>query len=241
MSIPTPPHSPQHNAPDAQSILQPISATSAGAEPTSTSYVDRPPVGSVVFERTDALTTVKLSSWGERYNFRQHADVQRWLQDFAYVELIEVRVFVFQCNTWGFVPAGGSSTANTIHPSTASLPTIHIRLGIAPGTTSITNTTTGSSTPSVETNGHGIVHLESFLAVPLTANSAEYCWGANGRPFPPGLQTDLRAIQLRHAYPTFVMVNLSKSDSRQADIVAGQIRFAVRCWGQNYGPHTSID
>jgi len=145
------------------------------------------------------------------YDFRGHPRVVAALSLFSVVKLVSVDAFVFQAT----VRSAGSSSAGNIR---------HARYGVAPRGLALTDVTV----PEVP-------YVRNLVCGTQVASSAALTFGAGGEPFPPGLQLDLRAAEVRHRYPRFWLMNPVVSTTETFDLVHAQLQFVVECSGQNFG------
>jgi len=222
----TPPTPPDSDA--GKSIQSVISSGVSGSTVTKDS------TSSAVTGLTDTaalITTVCSQSaklheheHGITFSIRGHPRIATLLTLFSVVEVVEVRAFIAQRAVYA-----ASSTARY-----GSV----VRFGPVPR--GIATTNSGSGVVSY------IPHLCDFMTTTTVAATSEVVWGKGGRPFPPGLQLDLRALETRHNYVEFLLANTNvvaqgakSSKSGEAlgpiELLVAQLSITVSCSGQNFG------
>jgi len=162
------------------------------------------------------------------YNFREHPIVAMALRMFSVVEVVEVTAYVMQSRV-----VAASSTGFTPR---------QLRFGLAPrATTTATSSTTGGTTPTTTWTGvvGAIPHLVDIASSPNFTAQSSVTWSlspsGNQRPFPPGIQTDLRAVELRHNYVNFLLAANNPVSAGTDDAWLCQVSFVINCSGQNFG------
>jgi len=162
---------------------------------------------------------------------RQHPRIAQLLSIYSSVVLVSVRAYVWQTSVF-------SSSAEAHRPAL-------IRFGIVPRGITLQGIdakgTTQTLTPFIPS-------LRCFATTVNQTATAEAVWGEGGSPFPPGLQLDLAAVEVRHHYPEFLLANAGamtrKATKEQvkkcetADRIGyaqAQLDVVVECTGQNFG------
>jgi len=152
---------------------------------------------------------------------RQHPRIAQLLSIYSSVVIVSVRAYVWQTSVFG----GSSESAH--RPSL-------IRFGITPRGLTLqakdAKGTTQTLTPFIPS-------LRCFATTINQTATAECSWGQGGVPFPPGLQLDLAAVEVRHHYPEFLLANagaMTKKEGREG-IAQAQLDIVVECTGQNFG------
>jgi hypothetical protein len=132
------------------------------------------------------------------------------------VKLVRVEAYVFQST----VRSASSSSTNNV---------THVRFGLGPRGL--------DTTP--EAMGY-IPHMKNMVCGTQVASSTSLTFGESGQPFPPGLQLDLRAAEVRHRYPRFWLLNPSVTAANTWDLVHAQLHFVVECSGENFGADFAV-
>jgi len=220
----------------AQTTFAPAATAPVAAQPMGDSVqsgASIPPVVSLApstatigyeFPCTD-VGEFGLHTGGLRYNFRAHSRVAEYLKDFAVVELVAVKAVIYLSRCHGF----GVTNAT---PQFRDLDNISIRFGIAPRTID-THTGGTTSTPVVTSVGKGVMRLQTGVLSQIWPSVLTY--DVATATMPPGIQTDLRAIETRHPYPRMYISNLFPLASDNGILLRVQIDFTVRCSGSNFG------
>lgn len=221
MTLPSPPASVAAPPDDSVSVATEEMTTVADDVPASSGSGVAAPLSSGssspgflpvrLSARTDPLL---VSEHGFTYSLRSHPRVETLLTIFSSVVVSSVRVYISQSTVLA---------ADTTDPTTTRL----IRYGVAPR---------GIVTHSEDSGVVGYIpSLESVTlssAVPATASCI---WGVGGVPFPPGLQLDLRAVELRHNYVEVLLANCDAVAGDDRSLFVAQVDFTVQCSGQNFG------
>lgn len=216
-------------APDVSRLGTIVARDTAGVEPRTSSA----PTAIVRIPCAGTGGQIQSTDAGIEYNFRGHAMVKHALAVFSIVNLVEVRIFVHQRSIFSAGTAdfstGAKAVASAIFPH-------HFRLGVAPNGL-VTHTGTGSTRASI---AHGIPGLRSFMTSSNIGTSATFEFaskpGPGAFPFPPGLQLDLRAAEVRHKWPVVLIANASLDpDAVQYPLAHIQVDFVVECSGSNFG------
>jgi hypothetical protein len=79
-----------------------------------------------------------------------------------------------------------------------------------------------------------VPHLRMMVLNTTVATIASFTWGDGGIPFPPGVQLDLKAGELRFPYAQFVVASLNANGSGKATGTVS-IEFECECSGANFG------
>jgi len=153
------------------------------------------------------------------YSFASHPSVAAALRIFAFVELTQIRAYVFQTRI-----LAASSTGYTPY---------HMRFGPAPRALPASSGTGKSAIGVVDR----IPTLRSIVSSPVVGTTATFLWTPNGSadslPFPPGVQTDLRPLETRFNYIEFFAGFTNPSDEEKS-IFAIQLDFTIACRGSNF-------
>jgi len=215
-NVATPPTTPTKAAPAAQGVTsQPGVDSGAEVQPktSSSSAVASSPIIQVPLA---AFCTLAGDDYGAGYDFRSHERVQLLMQIFACVEVVSVKstISVDKCFA---IPKEG-------------LRNYKLRHGIAPRTT---NFWTKKSDGTYTGLGAVTARLVSTSMNPMfpTPATSEF----NSKTFPPGLQTDLRAVETRHPYINYVVINDDAVKENTNFSFCVQIDFIVECSGENFG------
>jgi len=152
---------------------------------------------------------------GRRYAFRDNADVQYFLRYFAQVELIECTAVLFASKVFNLSSNGTSTRV--------------IRHGFAPRTV-VTHTTTSDGT----VYGAGAVTARLNTAVINPMFGQPHVIHGDSSTFPPGMQLDFRAVETRHPYVSYLVVNDVPAANETMEFVV-QLDFVVQVSGQNFG------
>jgi len=155
------------------------------------------------------------------FSFRDNAIVQDCLKMFAFVELVEVKVFVGQLTVLA-AKSGGTKLVET-------------RFGIVPRDTTYQISTGAGSTATVTGYVSRIPHLASIMSSTNVPTTASVRFGPGGTPFPPGLQLDLRPLETRFNWPVFFIGNVHVRADDPVDLWNVQVEFTVECWGEGFG------
>jgi len=170
----------------------PANTLSSSASPTNAADSDlsSPPTPSLL-RLSAAGADLATDDYGVEYNFKSHPTVVTFLSLFQYVNLVAVEVTLTQSSVV-CAPSGAKDSPPAI--------TSRFRSGIVPRglvpyegpSKAITGMKTGS-----------IPHLHMFQTSTNLATSQVLRFGAGGIPFPPGVQLDLRAVEIRGKYACF--------------------------------------
>jgi len=153
-------------------------------------------------------------------NLRRHPRIAQLLSIYSSVVLVSLRAYVFQTRVYGADDVGHAVSL--------------VRFGMVPRGLSFGAKNAKGVTQTV------VPFIPSLRCIATTTNqtaTAECAWGVGGAPFPPGLQLDLAAVEVRHHYPEFALCNagaLTKEEHRRG-IAQAQLDFTVECSGQNFG------
>jgi len=162
---------------------------------------------------TCATSTTALpgSARSVAHDFRSHPRVAAALSLFSVVKLVRVEAYIFQST----VRSAGSSSVNNV---------ALVRFGLGPRGL--------DTTPEAMSY---IPHMKNMVCGTQVASSASLAFGEGGDPFPPGLQLDLRAAEVRHRYPRFWLLNPSVTAANTWALVHAQLHFVIECSGENFG------
>jgi len=154
---------------------------------------------------------------------RAGARVSTLLSLFSSVEVVRVKMYVFQRNV------SAATEEGTYVPE--------LRFGLVPrGTTHTIES--GSKKVGVVDD---IPHLESMVLHTNTPATAQVVWGEGGIAFPPGLQLDLASTELRHRYLNVFLGNVHPDKDDKRFIAAAQVDITYRCSGDNFGLTTPLE
>jgi len=151
---------------------------------------------------------------------RQHPRIAQLLSIYSSVTLVSLRAYVFQTSVFAASEDGSRTSL--------------IRFGLAPrGTTFQAKDAKGTT----QTLTPFIPYLRCFATTVNQTSTAECSWGAGGVPFPPGLQLDFAAVEVRHHYPEFLLANAGEINTteKRIGIAQAQLDITVECHGQNFG------
>lgn len=214
-NVATPPPSPNKEAPASKPGVTSDVSSDGGAEV-------QPPrnVGKFSGARNSIQVPLAIAcglpsdEYGVAYNFREHERVQLLLQIFACVEVISVKAFISVDKAF---PITSGGVKNYV-----------FRHGLAPKTAP-SNCVIGGATISV---AHTTPRLVTSTMNPMfpVPSTAEY----TSETFPPGMQTDLRAVETRHPYLSYLVLNDSPTDKAICTFRI-QLDFIVECSGENFG------
>lgn len=205
------------SATNDSSVNTVLSAPSGGASavretPLSTGSTGLSSPGSLTVSLSIETPVVAANEHGQIRSLRGHPRVKTLLSIFSVVEVVSVRMTVFQSTV---LAASAEGTATHL-----------VRFGIVPRSTALDFQSSGVV--------HYIPFLESMVTSTNVGSSARAVFGEGGVPFPPGLQLDLRAVETRHNYPEVLVANTFISKLKH-NLVQAQVDFTVRCSGQNFG------
>jgi hypothetical protein len=147
----------------------------------------------------------------ESVNLVGHKMATRLLSIFHTVELHRLTITVFQVRT--------EPAAEDYEPKLLSF-------GLAPR-----DTTTMAARSSVV--GY-IPHLADFVSSAL-GNEKTVTWGDGGLPFPPSLQLDLSAAEVKSKYPEVIAGWHEQPAEGTKSLVALRVSFVLRCTGTGFG------
>lgn len=154
---------------------------------------------------------------------RAHSRVAILLSLFSVVEVTRVQMYVFQRSVKSADPDG------TYVPE--------LRFGLVPrGTPAAIKS--GSKQVGVVDD---IPHLMSMVLHTNCPATTTVVWGEGGIPFPPGLQLDLAATELRHRYLNVFLGNVHPDEKDKTFLAAAQVDITYRCSGDNFGLNTPLE
>jgi len=150
---------------------------------------------------------------GSTESFTSHKLVANLLRLYHTVELHSVTLQVFQVRT--------EPNADDYVPRLFSF-------GVVPR--DITHTAANSSVVGY------IPHLETFITS-ANGNEKTVSWGQllGARPFPPGLQLDLSAAEIKSKFPEVLLGIHEDPDRDEQSLVAMRMTFVLRCSGAGFG------
>jgi len=224
---PTPQHSPSTSIdatpPTATTVVTPHDGQQPNPDPLAgplTVGVNAP--GGAERRCSTKAISVKSDEHGFRYSFEEHRVVKMFLETFAVVELVACEVYVRQATVFG-----ASTTKGT--------PTFLCRFGVTPRD-ALPTTKTDNTGDNVVSS---IPHLSELTLGTNVASQGCVKWGRGGVPFPPGLQTDLKAAEIRFKKPNvFAGITTpvaATNDAPAYDLVAVNINFVISGSGQGFG------
>jgi len=161
-----------------------------------------------------ALESPLGSEFGVATAFTNHERVDTLKLIFASVELVACRIFIAQ-RVAGAVSNVGSG----------------VRFGLAPRDLAF-STGTGSTAASLAA---AVPHMNDMWLGATVSATQNVAYGEGGRPFPPGLQLDFRAAEMRHKLPVIVVLNPTPNEKHLHKIVAGTVEWEFVCTGVNFG------
>jgi hypothetical protein len=199
-----------------------VTASVGAAATTTTSDVSTPTIrfplasGGCNIVSTSGRTSTTAAS----YSFRGHAQVASYLRQYSRVELVEVRATVYQTAV-----VAAPTEAESVTPYTPYV----IRFGLAPR---------GLSGSDSGTNIiHTIPNLRNFVTSTQVATNSTVTYSitpsGDQLPFPPGVQTNFRDVEITHNYVEF-FVGLTNPDSKSRYVCCVQLDFLVECSGVNF-------
>lgn len=169
--------------------------------------------------QTDVL---KSDNNGLFLSFRSHPRVASLLGIYASVVIVSVRAYVWQASVFAANEDGAKISL--------------VRFGVAPRGTSLG---VKDSKGNVTSYAPFLPSLRSFATTPNQTTTVECAWGEGGTPFPPGIQLDLGAVEIRHNYPEFLLANAGVVTKKElsTELAQAQLDFTVHCSGQNFGAY----
>jgi len=152
---------------------------------------------------------LKCNQSHHSYSFRSHPTFRNLSSMFDTLTLQQVRVHI----------------ASTEVDSSEGKVSCHtIRFGLAPR---------GLNATSSDTNiVYTIPHLDTVTIDPTALVTVSRTWSAND--FPPGVQSDLRAVESRNKYVELFVGNCTQ-EKGDSNLVRVQVDFVVSCSGQGFG------
>jgi len=79
-----------------------------------------------------------------------------------------------------------------------------------------------------------IPHLEEYMTSAISREKT-VSWGAGGKPFPPALQLDLSAAELKSKHPEILLGMHDDPASGSEEIIGVRVSFTLRCSGTGFG------
>jgi len=158
------------------------------------------------------------------FDFREVVKIKDSIRDYAYVELVHLRARVVQV----FVHGTSAKAAEGQPP--------HLfRLGLAPRELprTSTNSAYGGSVQNPKAMGAKTARLQNFNTSFIVPAAETFEWGAGAIPFPPGMQLDFVAREVRHGYAEFLVLHLVPAEHSKS-VLHIQFDGEVACWGQNF-------
>lgn len=188
-------------------------STNLPSGPIAISTVPSGPVGGVKRFATGGVN-LRSSQYGQSFTFKEHTQAASFASLFGacYVERVTITL------------------TSLIARSTDSAPWV-FRFGVVP-----------RGTPNVVSdvaNADNIPWLHHFIAGSTLHYTTSITFarfpGANELPFPPGLQLDLNATEIRFKYPTPVVMLSNPSGADKKDVCKWNIEFELRGEGTVFG------
>jgi len=210
----TPPPSAKGDSSVATVLSAPDTGAVASREtPLSTGTTGLTAPGLITLSISAQTSGLMSDDVSDFFCIRSHPRVKTLLSLFSVVEVVTVRVFVWQRRVFS------SSEKGTM--------THLIRFGVVPRAV---------VTEVKSTNvAHYLPYMRTMATSTNVGATAEAVFGDGGVPFPPGLQLDLRAVETRHNYPEVLLVNTNKNQDASFELCQAQLDITVRCSGQNFG------
>ena len=209
---------------DASANAMVVARPTAGLLPVNTSA----PTGVVRIPCAGSATVLSGNITARTYNFKSHPMVKAALAIFSVVQLAEVRIFLHQRNIFA-APEYTNATTPGARP-------FHIRVGLGPSGTVVA---TGDATAGYTSVADRIPNLRNFITSPNHGTSATFEYSIRPGPgvfaMPAGMQTDLRAIEVRHKHAEVIVANASYATAAAYEIVHIQVDFVIECSGSNFG------
>jgi hypothetical protein len=150
------------------------------------------------------------------YSFRAHPRISEFLKIFSFVELRTVKATIYQT----------SLVSAAVSHDSAYKPRV-FRHGVAPR--GLDGAPGGTNIVS------DIPNLHTFITSAGMAASQTLVFGDGGMPFPPGVQVDLKAAEIRHSYAEYFVGLVSPITTSDRALIAVQLDFVVECSGMAFG------
>jgi hypothetical protein len=178
----------------------------------------------LTFEYSDAAPVLTAAVRTVQYDPRAHDLVHVDLARFASVVLRRVTVTVLQTRAFGATTTGSGTTTRPL------------RLGLIPRTLATSVAQADGSVDEAATSAllARIPWQRTALLNTTVGAAVTYVWGDGGMDFPPGIQLDLRAGELRFGYPRVLVASLVQTTG-SLDGAVVQVDFACDVSGSGFG------
>lgn len=172
------------------------------------------PVASLVIYATTPSAKMTGNHYGMGTNFKVHPRCVQAMALFRSVVLSSVTITVRQIDTI---------------PTNKTVERDFFRFGITPRDVVFLDPATNSNVVEY------IPHLIDYATTP-NGTDVSITFGEGGRPFPPGLQLDLKAAEISDLHPVAFIGNCQIDLPNDADpIVSMKLDFTLKCSGEGFG------